>query len=126
MNNYRKISLSKLQPSQLYISQEKLHSVNLWLDSLPSYDSVILSVIVHNNDVIIIDGHTRAYALWCRGIENVWIKEEAVNSDLYEYLTCVSWCKSEGIYRIKDLHHRSLPQSEYELLWIKRCEALFQ
>lgn len=129
MNKYPKqyeVSLAKLQPSQLYICKEKLQSVTAWLQTSASYDEVILSVMNINNQLILLDGHTRAYALWCMGITSVLVNEENDLTDWQGYQTCVSWCQEAQIYQIKDLHNRMLSQSDYENLWIKRCNSIFQ
>lgn len=129
MNKYPKqyrISLTKLQPSQLYIAKEKLESVKAWLQTSASYDDVILSVMNINNQLVLLDGHTRAYALWCMGITSVLVEEEYDLTDWQGYQTCVSWCQEAQIYQIKDLHNRIVTQAVYENLWIKRCDPIFQ
>jgi hypothetical protein len=120
------VKLSRLQPSQLYISRAKLECIRA--DAVgPERGSVSpIPVLQLGDDVILTDGHTRAYAAFLLGVSEVeayWDEDEL---DLEAYGTCVAWCKQEGIESIADLRGRVLPQEEYETLWLRRCEKMQQ
>jgi hypothetical protein len=44
--------------------------------------------------------------------------------DAYE--VCVGWCKEEGIRTIADLANRTVPEKDYKVLWLQRCEKMQQ
>lgn len=76
------------------------------------------------NDVIFVDGHTRAFAAYLKGISEVPVYWEDEDLDWDAYEICVEWCKKEGIHTIADLKDRIVSQEEYEILWLKRCKIM--
>lgn len=76
------------------------------------------------DDIIFVDGHTRAFAAFLYGFSEVPVYWEYEELDWDAYKICVEWCKSEGIRTIADLKNRVIPQSEYEILWYERCEKM--
>ncbi|MBN2790616.1 MAG: hypothetical protein JXR69_10545 [Candidatus Delongbacteria bacterium] len=116
--------ISSLQPSQLYISEEKLAAVNTKLtNDINSYDPIPIKLL--DKKIVITDGHTRLYALNKLGIKKakvIWDEDE-LNWDLYK--VCVKWCLSEKITTISDLDGRILNRTDYQKLWIDRCERMW-
>lgn len=78
------------------------------------------------NEVIFLDGHTRALAVFLRGASDITVCWEDEEIDWEMYKICVEWCKEEGIRSIADLERRIVSQEDYETLWIQRCRSLEQ
>lgn len=76
------------------------------------------------DDIIFVDGHTRAFAAFLYGFSEIPVYWEYEELDWDAYKICVEWCKSEGIRTIADLKNKVIPQSEYEILWYERCENM--
>ncbi|MDX9954829.1 MAG: hypothetical protein RBT75_12070 [Anaerolineae bacterium] len=120
----QRISLAKLQPSQLYISAEKLAAVeSQWQPSLlETLDPIPVKEL--DGRIIYTDGHTRAFAALRQGFTEVPViwNEDALDWDAYRI--CVTWCQNEGITTIMDLATRILPHEDYEILWHGRCRTM--
>lgn len=118
--------LSEIQPSQLYISSEKLSEVMKTFD----YDKPELIEPIPikklGNETIFVDGHTRAFAAFKRNLSQVPVYWEDEKLDWDAYRICVGWCEEEGICSIGDLNDRVIPHKEYEILWYDRCETMQQ
>ena len=118
------IEIMSVQPSQLYISDQKLSTIQKIVDS----DSPVLKEPIPikklHGRTIFVDGHTRAVALHLLGQKTipVYWEYEVLNWDMYEI--CVQWCIDEGIQSIADLSNRIVTHEEYKILWYKRCDDL--
>ncbi|MDH5200865.1 MAG: hypothetical protein OEW93_08260 [Candidatus Bathyarchaeota archaeon] len=115
------MSLKEIQPSQLYVSSEKLSIV---LEAFSSGDSGSLEPIPVkelNGEIISTDGHTRALALYLKGFSEVEVEWEDTELDWEAYEICVAWCKEEGVFSIADLRNRIVEPLEYQVLWLDRC-----
>ncbi|MBN1460871.1 MAG: ParB-like nuclease domain-containing protein [Armatimonadetes bacterium] len=115
------LPLCDLQPSQLYISTEKLASV------LREFDpNQIEPVPVRRSggDIVMTDGHTRAFAAHLAGCEAVPVVWDEDELDWEAYEICVQWCKEEGIFWVGDLVGRVLGPADYERLWRGRCREM--
>ncbi|NHJ86097.1 MAG: hypothetical protein FK734_11595 [Asgard group archaeon] len=119
-----KLPLNSIQPSQLYISKKKLQKVNLDLEEkgLTNIDSIPVKKL--NDEIIFVDGHTRALALFFAGFNEIDVYWEDEDLDWEMYTVCVEWCKNEKIFSIKDLASRVIDHEKYEILWYKRCEEM--
>ena len=115
--------IDEIQPSQLYISAQKLDQVLQWFAPVSVNEYGPLPVKELNGRIIFTDGHTRAYAAYRMGLQTVRVHwdEDDLDWDLYQ--TCVDRCDEAGIKSVKDLETRIVSQEEYEILWIKRCEG---
>lgn len=69
--NIFRMKILDIQPSQLFISEMKLNKVSEWLNykSIEDYDPVPIKKL--NEKIIFTDGHTRAFALYKMGIDNI-------------------------------------------------------
>lgn len=76
------------------------------------------------NKIIFVDGHTRAFAAFLRGLSEVSVYWEDEELDWEAYKICVEWCRKEGIHTIADLRNRVVPQKDYKILWYRRCEKM--
>lgn len=118
------MKLNKIQPSQLYISSEKLYEVMKTFN--PDKPESIEPIPIKNlgNKIIFVDGHTRAFAAFLHGLSKVPVHWEDEELDWEAYRICVKWCRKEGIRTIADLKNRVVSQKDYEILWYKRCEKM--
>lgn len=117
------MKLNEIQPSQLYISSDKLSNV---MKSFPSKPSSIEPIPIKKlgGQIIFVDGHTRAYAAFLMGFCEVTVYWEYEDLDWEAYEICVEWCKEEGIHIIADLKNRVISHREYEKLWYERCAKM--
>ena len=118
--------LDEIQPSQLYISSEKLDAVMKTVDHVKPRAIEPIPIKKFGSRIIFVDGHTRAFAAFLHGFPMipVYWEDEELDWDAYEI--CVEWCKKEGIRTIADLKDRVVSQKDYEILWYRRCEEMQQ
>jgi len=115
--------LDRIQPSQLYISSEKLDIV---MRSFPSELTSIEPIPIKKlgDQIIFVDGHTRAYAAFLRGFSEVPVYWEYEEEDWEAYEICVKWCTEEGIHTIMNLKDKVVSHRKYEKLWYERCAKM--
>lgn len=118
------MSLDKIQPSQLYVSSEKLSRVLEVLGSGDSDSIEPIPVKELNGEIVSTDGHTRALVLHMKGFSEVEVVWEDTELDWEAYEVCVAWCKEEGIFSIADLRNRIIEPPEYQMLWLDRCRKM--
>lgn len=125
MENSFIMNLSDLQPSQLYINKEKLSNVLTWIEpnDFNSYDPIPIKQL--DNRIIFVDGHTRAFAIYLLGVNQIKVKWHSEEENWDAYSKCVKWCLADNINIINDLDGRLLSKSEYMSLWINRCSKIF-
>ena len=117
------VPLDDLQPTQLYLSEEKMLAIVERLDLVePDYDPLPVADI--DGDLVALDGHHRAFAALLAGADDARVVR-ASDVDLEPYRTCVEWCAEAGIESIADLAGRVLDRESYEAEWIERCEDAF-
>ncbi len=118
------MKLDKIQPTQLFISSEKLSEVMKTVDSKNPKSIEPMPVKKLGNEIIFVDGHTRAFAAFLLGFTKVPVYWENEELDWGAYQICVKWCKKAKIRTIADLKNRVIPQKDYEVLWYRRCEEM--
>ncbi len=116
--------LDQIQPSQLYISAQKLAQVMTWWDRQCLATLPPVPVKRLNGRVVYTDGHTRAFAAYQQGFVKVPVVWDEDELDGEAYQICVDWCVDAGIYTVMDLKDRVIPPEAYELLWIGRCRVM--
>ncbi len=120
------MKLADIQPSQLFISVEKLSEVMRTFD--PSKLELVEPIPVKElkDQIVFVDGHTRALAAFIHGLSSVPVywEHEDLNWEAYE--ACVEWCERERIYTISDLKDRVIPHEKYQELWLDRCKKMQQ
>ena len=119
------MSLDVVQPSQLFISTEKLARVATWFDPARLVEREPLPVKRLGDDVIFTDGHTRAFLSFRHGLSRVWVSWDEDDLDWDAYAVCVDWCKAAGITRVAHLENRLLSPEDYAVQWIARCQCIF-
>lgn len=120
------MKLDEIQPSQLYISSEKLSEVMKTFDPNDPESIEPIPIKKLGSAIIFVDGHTRAFAAFLHNLSEVPVYWEDEELDWDAYEVCVRWCKKEGLRMIADLTNRVIPQKDYEILWYKRCEKMQQ
>ena len=123
---YVKMKLLDIQPSQFYLSEEKLKAIMAWFDpsNLGNFDPLPVKSL--NGRVIFTDGHTRAYAAYragCLEVPMIWDEDE-LSWDLYQI--CVDACLERGIRNVADLEGRVLSKEEYREKWDRWCDQMQQ
>ena len=126
MNKIFVMRLDEIQPSQLFISSEKLSQVMKDFDPLSPESLEPIPVKKSGNRVIFTDGHTRALTAFLCGLSEVRVFWDEDELDWEAYEICVEWCKEERIHTIAELKDRIIPPEEYEMLWLKKCEEMQQ
>jgi GNAT superfamily N-acetyltransferase len=116
--------LAELQPSQLWISREKLDRVMAGRERLSASDVAPLPVKQLADCLMLTDGHTRAVAAALSGINELAVYWETDDLDWEAYEECVRWCRDEGIRSVLDLKARIVSPGDYQRLWDERCDAL--
>ncbi|HOO34027.1 MAG TPA: hypothetical protein PLB99_12925 [Thermotogota bacterium] len=117
------LSIDKIQPSQLYISKEKMMAVQRWLHSAET-DYQPIPVKSLNGNIIYTDGHTRAFVLFKLGAVKIRVYWDQDDLDWEAYQICVDWCAAERIFDVSHLKDRLLDGDQYEHLWHDRCRAM--
>jgi hypothetical protein len=116
--------LNEIQPSQLYISSEKLSEVMKTFDPAKPESIEPIPIKKFGNVIFFVDGHTRAFAAFLHNVLQIPVYWENEELDWDAYEICLRWCKKKGIHTIADLKTRIVPQKDYELLWYRRCEEM--
>src|SRR4030042_2159937 len=124
MTNTFQMKLDSIQPSQLYISSGKLDAVMKILRESKQKLVEPIPVRKLGNQVVFVDGHTRAFAAFLLGFSVIPVYWEDEELDWEEYEICVEWCKKEGIHIISDLKNRIVSPKDYQVLWLDRCERM--
>ena len=119
------ISISKLQPSQLYLSDEKLKKVEKYLNSIDIDQVEPLPVKQIGDITFLTDGHTRAYLLSKR-IKKIKVYQDQDDLDWFSYMVCISWAKKYDIEKIEDLGTRIIDHNNYKELWLDRCASMHE
>jgi hypothetical protein len=120
------MKLDEIQPSQLYISSEKLNEVMKTIEPKKPEEIEPIPIKKLGSRIVFVDGHTRAFAAFLHGFPVIPVYWEDEELDWDAYAICVEWCLKEGICTIADLKSRVVSQKDYEILWYKRCEEMQQ
>ena len=113
------LPIDELQPSQLYIHEDKLRQVR---EAWPTWDPIPVKQL--GPYLVMTDGHTRAFAAWSSGQETVAVVWDEDDLDWEAYEICVRWCQEEQIRTIADLQDRVVDAEAYQRLWLDRCARM--
>ena len=116
-----RVPIEEPQPSQLFLSGRKLHHVTKWFDfDEPDYDP--LPALRLDGELVLIDGHTRAYCAHLAGAGEVLVTEATdENHPVQLYADCVEWCTAKDITSVADFAGRVVNHETYEHRWVDRC-----
>ena len=124
MLDIEKLKLKDLQPSQFYISAEKLKAVEEWFtpDDLTGFEPIPVKLL--DGRPVMTDGHTRAAAAIRAGLDAVPLVRDEDELDWDMYRACVKACQGQHILSPADLVERIIAEAEYEEKWNKWCDAM--
>lgn len=120
----RQLTIEELHPTQLYLSSKKLNAVMEWFD-FDNLNYEDLPAFLHDGKWYLADGHSRAFMAYIAGAETFRIERDETIREGYDfdlYLTCIQWCREEGVETIPDLRGRIVPPDTYEERWLDRCQ----
>ncbi len=116
-----KLQLRKIQPSELYLSRERLESLEELDDEFEP-----LPVREIGDRLFFTDGHHRAFKLMKEGREKIEVYRDDGDLDWLAYLICLDWCEKEGIQNISDLEGRVITEKKFQEKWLGKCEEMHE
>lgn len=124
MTNTFLMKIDAIQPTQLYISSEKLNRVMRNLRRTKPMPVRPIPIKELDNQIIYVDGQTRAFAAFLVGLSEISVYWEDEELDWNEYRIWFGWCKKEGINTISGLKNRIIPNRDYQVMWLDRCRRM--
>ena len=119
------VNITDLHPTQLYLSEKKLHDIQMLDQSAEIINVDPISVLAFENRFLITDGHHRAYQALLAGRDTITAEFDRDGGDeLYDLYAKA--CEERKITTVLDLKHRILPQDEYEAKWYNWCDGFNQ
>ena len=126
------INIDELGLSQIFLNQDKVENILAWFEPLKinEYEPLPVHNFLESGKFVLTDGHTRAYVLYRSGVKKIPVmidNDEIVTCKLGKklYKEYIEWCNRFCINTVKDLERRIISNNDYELLWIKRCDRLY-
>ena len=111
------LPLDSIQPSQFFIDQDKLKSVQTFIRKA---EDVVVQVIPYGDRFISLDGHTRLYLAAQNGFATV----KAVESETADWVwSFVHEAERRNILCPRDMI--LLPHEQYEIQWNQYCDEVF-
>ena len=120
-----KIKITDLHPTQLYLSEKKLHDIQMLDQSAEIINVDPISILAFGNCFLITNGHHRAYQALLAGRDTISAEFDKDGGDELYHLYAQA-CEERKIYSILDLKNRILPQDEYEAKWYNWCDGFNQ
>ena len=119
------VKIADLHPTQLYLSEKKLQSIQLLYQSEEIINLDPISILAFGNGLLITDGHHRAYQALLAGQDTISAEFDRDGGDeLYELYAQA--CEERKICSVLDLKNHILPQDEYEAKWYNWCDGFNQ
>ena len=119
------VKITDLHPTQLYLSEKKLHDIQMLDQSAEIINVVPISVLAFGDSLLITDGHHRAYQALLAGRDTISAEFDRDGGDELYHLYAQA-CEERKITSVLDLKHRILPQDEYEAKWYNWCDGFNQ
>ena len=119
------VKITDLHPTQLYLSEKKLHDIQMLDQSAEIINMDPISILVFGDRLLITDGHHRAYQALLAGQNTIsaeWDKDGG--DELYHLYAQV--CEERKVYSVLDLKNHILPEDEYEAKWYNWCDGFNQ
>lgn len=110
------LPINKLQPSQFYLSEQKVEAVRRWFTKETLKP---LPVKRLGERIFLTDGHSRAFVAYEQGMTEVPVVWDEDDWPFYD--ACVLACEERGVFTVKDLKHRQLSPREFEEKWLGFC-----
>lgn len=114
----REAAIDSLQPSQFSVDREKCAAVGHFIHT--TADIVVPVTRLEDGSLCVMDGHTRLYEAWRRGIPTAMVFEVSGWKELGNF---VAEARNRGIYHIRDMALYS-PEEQKEK-WHDWCDAYF-
>ena len=112
------MEIQKIQPSQFYISEEKLKSCKKWI-KCP--EDVYIPIVFRDGQAISLDGHTRMRAAMDLGYTHVYTYLDEYDN----YIFCfVDEAIKRQINSISDME--IVCDEDYKIKWHKYCDDFFK
>lgn len=117
----REAPIDSLQPSQFSVDREKCAAVGEFLHG-PA--DLVIPVLELDGALVVLDGHTRLYTAWQRGIRTAMVFSSAQEQELRETIGgFVQEARRRGIFHVSDM--ALLSPQEQEEQWHSWCDAYF-
>ena len=104
----------KIQPSQFYISEEKLARCKSWIKTP---EDVLIPIIIKDDKTIALDGHTRLKAAIDLGFTHAYTYTEESGDYIFEF---VNEAIRRGVQNVSDME--ILKEQDYNTKWNKFCD----
>ena len=124
MKDISELTLKDLQPSQFYISEKKLATVEAWFHPADLSNFEPIPVKLLDGVPVMTDGHTRAVAALRAGLDRVPLVWDEDELDWRLYRACVTACRRCGIGSPADLLGRIISAEAYAEQWDAWCDRL--
>ena len=119
------VKIADLHPTQLYLSEKKLQSIQLLYQSEEIINLDPISILAVGNRLLITDGHHRAYQALLAGQDMISAEFDKDGGDeLYDLYAQA--CEERKIYSVLDLKKHILPQDDYAAKWYNWCDGFNQ
>ena len=118
------MAIRDLQPSQLYINQEKLDHLLVAVKFCTVDDVPAIPVKIMEGRWVMTDGHTRAFAAHLLGLQEIPVYFDLDELDWEAYNICIAWCLDRGIHSVADLQGSVVSSDNYQRLWLDRCARM--
>ena len=124
MKDLSELTLADIQPSQFYISEQKLSAVERWFtpSDLSNFGPIPIKLL--DGVPVMTDGHTRAVAALRAGLAAVPLVWDEDELDWRMYRACVIACHSRGIDSPWDLLDRIVSAEAYAVRWDRWCDRM--
>lgn len=119
------VKLTDLHPTQLYLSEKKLHDIQMLDQSVEIINMDPISILAVGNRFLITDGHHRAYQALLAGRDTISAEFDKDGGDEIYHLYAQA-CEERKISSVIDLKHHILAQDEYEAKWYNWCDGFNQ
>ncbi|MDO6227664.1 chromosome partitioning protein ParB [Streptococcus infantis] len=119
------VNIKDLHPTQLYLSEKKLHYIQMLYQSVEKPSINPISVLAFGDCLLITDGHHRAYQALLLGQDTISAEWDKDGGDELYHLYMQA-CEERKIYSILDLKNHILPEDEYEAKWYNWCDGFNQ
>ena len=121
-----KLTLLDIQPSQFYVSEEKIHEIKLWFDKNDLTNFTPIPIKELNGRIIFTDGHTRAWVAYTVGLKIVPLIWDEDDLDWEAYQMCVDACVERNVHTVADFEGRILSGVDYKEKWDSWCDSLHE
>lgn len=124
MTDLSKLKLVDLQPSQLYISEEKLLKIKQWFTPNDVSNIKPIPIKIIDGRYVIMDGHTRCVCAILAGLDSIplELEKDQLNWDMYK--ACINECLLQNITSPYDLVKRFVSKEEYKVKWHDWCDEM--